>query len=203
MSGGRKLEFDKAQALENAMYTFWKKGYAGTSLSDLTKSMGINKPSLYSTFGNKEQLFVCAAGYYQEHYAEQYVQLLHTEGLTLRERLTNYITTICSLQYDPEKPKGCFISCCVSEGAGETIPQKALDVIEKSRLFYEDYLRQFFCQEIDKGHLSEKIYPEAAAFFIITLLHGTAAMARANKTFEEIKPVILLAVDSLDYRAVD
>jgi len=198
MVGGRKLEFDKDQALENAMYTFWKKGYAGTSLSDLTKSMGINKPSLYATFGNKEQLFICAIDYYQQNYAEPRVQLLHAQDITLKERLTNYIKAICSVQYDPEKPQGCFVSCGVSEGAGETIPQKAKDTIEKSLVFYEDHLTQFFTKEIEQGNLSKKISAETAALFVITLLHGTAAMARADKTFEEIKPVLLLAVESLN-----
>jgi AcrR family transcriptional regulator len=50
---GGKISFDENEALRSAMDVFWAKGYAGSSLTDLTKSMGINKPSLYSAFGNK------------------------------------------------------------------------------------------------------------------------------------------------------
>ena len=197
MSGGRKLEFDKQQALESAMYTFWKKGYVGSSLSDLTASMGINKPSLYSTFGNKEQLFIHTIDYYLEHNAKPYVQLLHDESLPLKQRLTNYMMNICSVQFEPEKPQGCFISCCINEGAGETIPANALEVITEVRQSYENFLIEFISQEIKVGHLSEEVSPESVALFIITVLHGTAAMARAGKVLEEIEPVILLAVNSV------
>ena len=57
---GRPRAFDSEKALEKALEVFWRKGYDGTSLADLTEAMGINKPSLYSAFGNKEQLFIKA-----------------------------------------------------------------------------------------------------------------------------------------------
>ncbi len=80
MAGGRKLEFDKEQALEAAMCVFWKKGFVGASLSDLTEGMGINKPSLYATFGNKEALFIQATQHYLDKYSKPKTELLQTDA---------------------------------------------------------------------------------------------------------------------------
>ena len=62
---GRPREFDVDDALETAMELFWRKGYEGTSLTDLTEGMGITKPSLYGVFGNKEGLFLKALERYE------------------------------------------------------------------------------------------------------------------------------------------
>src|SRR5881296_3008233 len=63
---GRPRAFDVDKALERALRMFWRKGFEGTSLSDLTKAMGINRPSLYAAFGNKEALFRKALDRYED-----------------------------------------------------------------------------------------------------------------------------------------
>src|SRR5689334_20346799 len=62
---GRPRSFDREAALGKAMDVFWAKGYEGTSISDLTNAMGINPPSLYAAFGDKEHLFLEAIERYQ------------------------------------------------------------------------------------------------------------------------------------------
>ena len=64
---GRPRAFDAEAALDRALQVFWRQGYEGTSLSDLTKATGLNRPSLYAAFGNKEALFRKAL----DRYAEQ------------------------------------------------------------------------------------------------------------------------------------
>ena len=63
---GRPRSFDFDDALDAAMQVFWRKGYEGASLSDLTQAMGINRPSLYAAFGNKNTLFRKALDRYAE-----------------------------------------------------------------------------------------------------------------------------------------
>ena len=66
MPRGRPREFDVEKALDRALEVFWRKGYEGASLPDLTRAMGINRPSLYAAFGSKEGLFRRALDRYAE-----------------------------------------------------------------------------------------------------------------------------------------
>src|SRR5437868_11051069 len=63
---GRPREFDADQALDRAVKVFWRKGYEGATLPDLTGAMGINRPSLYAAFGNKQSLFRKAMERYEQ-----------------------------------------------------------------------------------------------------------------------------------------
>src|SRR6516225_9529344 len=66
MPAGRPRGFNLEQALDRALDVFWRKGYEGATLPDLTRAMGINRPSLYAAFGNKEALFKKAIDRYVE-----------------------------------------------------------------------------------------------------------------------------------------
>ena len=72
MTRGRKRAFDGDAALYTAMELFWRQGYEGTSIADLTQALGINPPSLYAAFGSKRELFEKALDRYM---CERTVQL--------------------------------------------------------------------------------------------------------------------------------
>ena len=113
MSVGRQREFCTSEALENAMKVFWKHGYLGASLAELTEAMGISKPSMYGTYGNKEKLFVQAVDYYIEHFASPHGEHLHGEK-PLKQRLRSFIFSILKSQCDNQNPKGCLVSLSVA-----------------------------------------------------------------------------------------
>lgn len=75
-AGGRPRAFDEEQAVDGAIDVFWRLGYEGASLAELTHAMGINRPSLYAVFGSKEELFVRALQRYGATYHEHLSQLL-------------------------------------------------------------------------------------------------------------------------------
>src|ERR1700685_2343909 len=104
---GRPLGFDPEKALEAALRVFWKKGYQGTALSDLTAAMGINRPSIYATFGNKEALFRKALDRYSARMTGYTAEALKEP--TARAVAERLMVGTADLLSCPGNPKGCLM----------------------------------------------------------------------------------------------
>ncbi len=196
MSGGRQREFCKTQALDAAMKVFWKKGYVGASLSHLTEAMGINKPSLYAAYGDKEQLFIEAINYYLDIYAKPHTSHL-LEDLPLKQRLLNYMLAVLDGQCHYDRPQGCFVSLCVSEAESGVFPDAAAQSVGQAKDYAEKLLRKLFKQETAKGNLDSSIDPKSLAQYLLIILHGTAAMARGGKSKRDLEPLVKMAVNTI------
>src|SRR5216117_2500540 len=104
---GRPRAFDVDKALERALRMFWRKGFEGTSLSDLTAAMGINRPSLYAAFGNKEKLFRKALDRYGELVRANWQEALaQPSARAFFERLLRKSTEMFN---DRRTPRGCLM----------------------------------------------------------------------------------------------
>src|SRR5260221_6046735 len=103
---GRPRAFDIAEALEQALRVFWKKGYLGTSLSDLTGAMGINRPSLYAAFGNKQSIFRKALDLYSKGPSAYLGEALHEP--TARAVVERLLHGVVDLLTDPQSPATCL-----------------------------------------------------------------------------------------------
>src|SRR5213596_239882 len=104
---GRPRAFDVDKALECALRMFWRKGFEGTSLSDLTRAMGINRPSLYAAFGNKEALFRKALDRYDDGPAAYVREAL--EEPTARAVVEALLRGAVDLLSCPRNPHGCLM----------------------------------------------------------------------------------------------
>jgi AcrR family transcriptional regulator len=175
-----RRQFDKDEALNSAMKVFWRKGYASSSLADLTKTMGINKPSMYSAFGNKEALFIKATQLYIDTIIEPTGELLAIKELPLKERLRNYMMTALALQCDPNNMKGCYLAFCRSEVSTGEIPAQAENMLKEFDVIPPPAYIDLFKEDpesIELG-LDKRAYENAMAVF--TILKGTASMARSG-----------------------
>src|SRR5947199_8400427 len=104
---GRPRAFDPDAALDRAMHVFWAKGYEGASLSDLTRSMRINRPSLYAAFGNKEQLF----GKVLDRYANGPLSYFRKAlaAAKARDVTEQILLGAANMASDPRLPAGCLM----------------------------------------------------------------------------------------------
>jgi AcrR family transcriptional regulator len=187
VTSGRKKLFDENTALNAAMDVFWQKGYVGASLADLTQRMGINKPSMYSAFGNKEALFVKATQCYIDTKVKPLIGLLFEENVTLKQRLKNYMMSIVSVQCDTKNVKGCYLTLCQSELVSGDIPEQAEQLLKEADIIPSQLLTDLFNNDAEAIKIGLNNNAKANALSLYTILKGTASMARSGIDKSELE----------------
>jgi len=187
---GRPRAFDSDIALEKALNVFWRKGYDGTSLADLTEAMGINKPSLYSAYGNKEQLFLKAIELYENRPCSFFLPAL--EKPTAYEVAEFMLFGAANNLADDSHPQGCVIiqgalSCSDS---AETIKEALIN----KRLDGEAKLTARFKYAQEQGDLPASADPSALARYLGTVVQGMTIQATNGSNAEQLREVAHLAL---------
>lgn len=185
MALGRPRNFDMDQALDRALGVFWRKGYEGSTLCDLTEAMGINPPSLYAAFGNKEGLFRKALDRYAEARAGFAREVLSAakakDGVAALLRGTaHFLTEKCN-------PAGCLLVQGVA-GAGEHA-KCIRDELSGRRAAGEKLIRERLKRARAEGELEADADPAALARFITTVMEGMAVQAASGASRKELEAV--------------
>ncbi len=189
---GRPRAFDIDEALDRALHVFWQKGYEGASLPDLTEAMGINRPSLYAAFGNKEALFRKALDRYAEGPAAYVDEALKEP--TARAVVERLLQGAVDLQTDPRNPPGCLMvqSALSCREASETIRKE----VAARRKTGEAAIRQRFKRAIAKGDLPADVNAADLARYVATVMYGLAVQAAGGASRAELRRAIQLALRS-------
>ena len=187
---GRPRAFDPDVALQRALKVFWRQGYEGTSLSDLTAAMGINRPSLYAAFGNKEQLFRKALDRYLTGPAAHVREALAAP--TARE-VAEYLLAGAVEQFgDAKIPAGCLVvQAALTCGAeAEPIRQELAALRDDTRLA----LRRRFEQAVAEGDLPPGTNTGDLAAYLMTVVHGLAVQSATGLSREELRGIAAQAL---------
>lgn len=191
MSAGRPRVFDVDQALESALELFWRHGYEGTSLAMLTKAMGINTPSLYAAFGNKEALF----GRVLEHYLESPVAYMSRalEEPTARRVAQSVLEGAINLTTHPDHPAG---GCLLVRGAMATGPvnEPIRQQLTATRAGAEAALRARFERAVEEGDLPPSADAAHLARYLMTLICGFSVQAAGGATRSQLEEVAQIAL---------
>ncbi len=169
---GRRA-FDRDQALETALREFWLHGYETTSVSSLTRAMGINPPSLYAAFGDKRQLFSECVRLYSETHGSYGARALAEP--TARGAVETLLRLAAAGYTDPGHPPGCL----VVNGATNCTPAAA-DVKDELRALREGTklaLQQKIAADTEAGLLPEGADAAALATFYAAVVQGMCSQA--------------------------
>lgn len=188
---GRPRGFDRDAALLAAMRTFWKQGYEGTSVQDLVTAMGVNKPSLYSTFGCKEEIFREAIELYDRLEGRATTQSL-AEAKTARDAVETMLLANARAYTVTEGPRGCMIVLSSLLGAPENEGVRAF--LAKNRLDGEMALRARLTRGVAEGDLAPSADLDQLAAFYTTVLEGLSIQARDGASAEKLNMIIEAAM---------
>jgi AcrR family transcriptional regulator len=185
---GRPRAFDPDAALDRAMHVFWAKGYEGASLSDLTRAMRINRPSLYSAFGNKEQLFRKVLDRYMDGPVAFFGKALAAPKA--RDMVEQIFLGTASMAEDPRIPAGCLLV----QGAlacGSTSAQKE---VSARRTAAEVALRRRLQRAKREGDLPKNADPAELAHYVMTVVRGMAVQSAGGASRDQLHRVAQIAL---------
>jgi AcrR family transcriptional regulator len=187
---GRPRAFDPDTALEAALRVFWKKGYEGTALSDLTEAMGINRPSIYATFGNKEALFRKALDRYSERMTNFTAEALKEP--TARAVAERLMVGTADLLSCPGNPKGCLMVQGALACGDEADPIRK-ELISR-RATGEAALRERFERAKVAGDLPSGAAARDLARYVMAVMHGMSVQSAGGAGRAELQGVIDLSL---------
>lgn len=189
---GRPRAYDPDVALAKATETFWAQGFAGASLDDLSAATGMNRPSLYGAFGDKQTLFKAALDAYMDRSRAAMTEAFRGGG-SLREVLTRiYNTALGFYMSDDMGGRGCFLA---SAGLGQALVDSDVRQIVADGLHELDRGIEGLLQRRQaRGELPSSVDPVALGRVTSMMMNALSVRARAGETREQLEATIPVMV---------
>jgi AcrR family transcriptional regulator len=180
---GRPLEFNQDEALDKALKVFWARGYEGASMAELTEAIGINKPSIYAAFGNKEELFRKALARYTTGPVAFVGEAMKEP--TAKLAVEKLLTQAADFFSDKNTPNGCMIVQGALTCGQELIAYRA---------YFEFSINKRLDLGKEQGDLPQDTSTKQLAKYIATIHQGMSVQATSGATREELKAIVEMAI---------
>jgi len=190
---GRPRAYDPEVALMRATDAFWKNGYAGTSLDDIAAATGMNRPSLYAAFGDKQSLYLKALAHYWELRQAEIREALAGDQ-PLNATLMSIYEAALSIYFSGDaRPRGCFvIGTAVTEAVEDATIRNSVTV---GTLAFDADFEARFRREQAQGRLKCEADPAALAVLATATMHTIAIRARSGIPRSELLELARKAVN--------
>jgi len=189
---GRPREYDEEMALEAAVQVFWTKGFSATSLDDLSTAMGMNRPSIYRAFGDKEAIYRQALMHFCKLMDAAFAQTMLAEN-DVRDALTRFYRAAVTTYTAGEQPRGCMVmSTAVAAATGH--PEIQADLLAITRDL-DKKMATRLQQAVDDGQLPATFDVSGRAAVAQSLLHSLSLRARAGESQRQLHRIIKTGVE--------
>ncbi len=188
--------FNEKEVLTKAMHLFWKQGYAATSVQDLVSHLGINRASLYDTFGDKEQLFFKAFELYRETSLDEVVSFLDNQD-DIKQGLKLLFEYAIEEALTDKDRKGCFVVNTTTE----LIPNddRLTDILNRNKSKFQDVFYQYLKRGRDNNQISKNVNIKSLAFLYYTLYNGLRVVSKVKPQRTELMDSVELALSLLNH----
>lgn len=183
---GRPRAFDIDAALDAATFVFWRQGYAGTSISDLTAELGIGSPSLYAAFGSKLCLFQRVTERYVD--SRQHIVESAVKQPTAAEVARTFLDGIIVAATTPGQPLGCFLVQAALASSSED--RDAVDLLTRCRKSGQEALLNRLRKAVLDGDLADGASPKTLAGYLSALAYGINVAAAGGASRRELRGYI-------------
>ena len=190
----RTKNFDENKALEAAMYLFWRKGYADTSIQDIEKAMNLKRTSIYNAFGNKRNLFQQALMLYLDRILGRFITVLE-QGSTAKNSVRNVLNEVIKLHYNPENPGGCMVVLSLLESHQHD--EQTNNMINGALRQLRDAVVKILKRGKKNGEFKDPVQYQSFANQVVALITGLIVMAKADFSKSELEKVNAAAIQSL------
>jgi TetR/AcrR family transcriptional regulator, copper-responsive repressor len=190
---GRPRQYDPDRALATAAETFWKRGYAGTSLDDLVAATGMNRPSLYAAFGDKSDLYLKTLERYQQHSRARSKKLL-AECPNLRVFLKRFYEGALDIyRAGGNDARGCY---SISTAPAQAITDAAVRTFLAASIGGTDaFLAEIIGNAQERGEVPVQADAVALAQLATATLHTLAVRARVGIAREQLMSLATATID--------
>jgi TetR/AcrR family transcriptional regulator, transcriptional repressor for nem operon len=183
-------QFDRDEVLERAMVAFWRNGYQATSIQDLVEATGVNRGSIYPTFGDKREFFLAVLEHYSERFGKPMMAELNDPNP--RRAVERMFEAIIRRTSDPRWPRGCLYTNTSLEcpGAGDGIGRKIAELLGQQESAIYKVLRQAQAE----GSLGAEQDARALARFFTGVAHGLNVVNKAAPDPAMLKDMVMVAM---------
>ena len=190
----RKKNFVEADVLEKALGLFWERGYNATSVQDLVEHLGINRASIYDTWGDKHGLYLETLKHYRQHTSNYLLGKLRSEQ-SAKEIVKDFLYDVVNDSVHDDMRKGCFMANSATEMANcdSTVYRMFTD----NRIKMEGVLNELIKEGQERGEFATKFDSQAYARFIFNTASGLRTPAKGTIAEKELNEVVDVALSAL------